>query len=43
MKTQALAQIPETKRADGPIVSLSDVVKLYEAGCRGIGKQGHHR
>ena len=32
MKTQALAQIPETKRADGPIVSLSDVVKLYEAG-----------
>jgi len=28
MKTQALAQIPETKRADGSVVRLSDVVKV---------------
>ena len=32
MKTQALAEIPETKRADGPVVRLSDVVKVYKAG-----------
>ena len=32
MKTQALAQIPETKRADEPVVRLSHVVKVYEAG-----------
>jgi ABC-type methionine transport system ATPase subunit len=32
MKTQALAQIPETKRADGPVVRLSHVVKVYKAG-----------
>src|SRR5438094_10437535 len=30
MKTQALAQIPETKRADGPVVRLSNVVKTYK-------------
>jgi len=28
MKTQALAEIPETKRADGQAVRLSDVVKV---------------
>jgi hypothetical protein len=32
MKTQALAQIPETKGAGGPVVRLSDVVKVYNAG-----------
>jgi ABC-type lipoprotein export system ATPase subunit len=32
MKTQALAQIPETKRADGPVVRLSNVVKTYKEG-----------
>ena len=32
MKTQALAQIPETERADGPVVRLCDVVKVYKAG-----------
>jgi hypothetical protein len=32
MKTQALAQIPETKRVDGPVVRLSNVVKVYKAG-----------
>ena len=32
MKTQALAQIPETKRADGAVDRLSDVVKVYKAG-----------
>ncbi len=32
MKTQALAQIPESKHADGPVVRLSDVVKVYKEG-----------
>src|SRR6266536_2203149 len=32
MKTQALAQIPETKRADGPVVRLPNVVKTYKEG-----------
>jgi putative ABC transport system ATP-binding protein len=32
MKTQALAQIPETKRADRPVVRLSNVVKIYKEG-----------
>jgi ABC-type lipoprotein export system ATPase subunit len=33
IKTQALAQIPETKRADGQVVRLSNVVvKTYKAG-----------
>ena len=32
MKPQALAQISETKRADGPIVRLSDVVKVHKPG-----------
>jgi len=32
MKTQALAQIPETKHAGGPVVRLSDVVKVYKEG-----------
>jgi ABC-type glutathione transport system ATPase component len=32
MKTQALAQVPETKRADGPVVRLCNVVKVYKAG-----------
>lgn len=32
MKTQALAQIPETEHADGHVVRLSDVVKVYKAG-----------
>ena len=32
MKTQALAQTPETKRADEPIIRLSNVVKVYKAG-----------
>jgi len=32
MKTQALAQIPETKHAGGPVVCLSDVVKVYKEG-----------
>jgi len=32
MKTQALAQLPEIKRADGAVVRLSNVVKVYKAG-----------
>ena len=32
MKTQALAQIPETKQAGGPVARLSDVVKVYKEG-----------
>lgn len=32
MKMQALAQIPATERADGPVVSLSKVVKVYDVG-----------
>ena len=32
MNTQALAQAPEVKRADGPVVRLSKVVKVYDAG-----------
>ena len=32
MKSQALAEIPETKRADGAVVRLSKVVKVYDAG-----------
>jgi hypothetical protein len=32
MKTQALAQIPETKHAGGPVARLSDVVKVYKEG-----------
>jgi hypothetical protein len=32
MKTQALAQIPETRRADGSVARLSNVVKVYQAG-----------
>jgi len=32
MKTQALAQIPETKGTDGAVVRLTHVVKVYEAG-----------
>src|SRR5260370_23234151 len=33
MKTQALAQIPETKHAGGPVVRLSDVVKVYKVSA----------
>ncbi len=32
MKTQALAQIPATEHADGPVVRLSKVVKVYREG-----------
>lgn len=32
MKTQALAQIPNSKPTEGPIVRLSNVVKTYKAG-----------
>src|SRR5579859_756018 len=31
MKSQALAEIPETKLADGTVVCLSNVVKIYKA------------
>jgi len=32
MKTQALAQIPDPKPTEGPVVRLSNVVKTYKAG-----------
>ena len=32
METQALAQIPEITPADGPVVCLSNIVKVYKAG-----------
>jgi len=32
MKMQALAQIPETERAGGAVVRISNVVKVYKAG-----------
>ncbi len=32
MKSQALAEIPKTKRADGAVVRLSNVVKVYREG-----------
>ena len=32
MKTHALAQIPDPKPTEGPVVRLSNVVKTYKAG-----------
>ena len=32
MKAQALAEIAEIEPADGAVVRLSDVVKIYQAG-----------
>ncbi len=32
MKALVLAEVTEIERADGPVVRLSDVVKVYKAG-----------